>query len=150
MKEIIEKLTIIKDKILSEKTNGRLRFLGLIARTDIEGKWDLLLSADWIKKNSSETDLIYIIQKLKDGFAGNLDFLSRIVLLTPNETFVQQLARTITREDLKNGEEITSLKISADFTVRKMLYIFLDFQGIDLNTIQETEDEPVAIKNLQV
>src|SRR3989339_2004319 len=98
MKEIIKKLTNIKNTILSEKSSGKLRFFGLIARVDIDNKWDLLISADWIEKNSSEETLIYIIQKLKESFDGKLEFLSSIVLLTPKEAFVRQLARGIISE----------------------------------------------------
>src|SRR5688500_975096 len=115
MKEIIEKLNLVKDNIISEK--GTLRFFGLIARTDLENKWDLLISSDWIEKNSSDEELVYVITKLKEAFSEKLDFLSRIVLLRPEEHFIQELARVIVKEhDGKTGE-IRNLKVSDDFTV---------------------------------
>ena len=148
MKEIIEKLNNIKNKIIEEKTTGKLRFLGLIARADIEGKWDLLVSADWIKKNSSEDDFVYIIQKLKDNFDEKLDFLARIVLLTPKEAFIQQLARAIIRENGGEAGKITSLKTSKDFIVGQIVVIAFDFTDIGLDVSQETEDGPVGIKDI--
>lgn len=149
MKEIVEKLRNIKDQIVLEKAEGQLRFLGLIARTDLDGKWDLLLSADWIKKSNGEEDLIFLIQKLKKEFQGNLDFLSKLVLLTPSESFILQLARAIVREDKgKTGEEISDLKISVDFTVRHLFVISFDFAGIDLEKTQASESEPIATEEV--
>ena len=148
MKEIIEKLNNIKNKIIEEKTTGKLRFLGLIARADIEGKWDLLVSADWIKKNSSEDDFVYIIQKLKDNFDEKLDFLARIVLLTPKEAFIQQLARAIIRENGGEAGKITSLKTTKDYIVAQIVVIAFDFTDIGLDVSQETEDGPVGIKDI--
>ncbi len=132
MREIIEKLGKIRDEILSERTEGKLRFFGLIARVDLEDKWDLLLSADWLEKSNSEKDMIYLIKKLKKEFEGNLDFLAKIVLLTPKESFMQNLVRAIARENKGEAKEIINLKISQGFTVRSLLVVTLDFAGIDL------------------
>lgn len=148
MKEIIEKLTDVKNTILSERGNQKLRFLGLLARVDIDNKWDLLISADWIEKNSSEETLIYVIQKLKEVFNEKLEFISSIVLLTPRESFVRKLARAIIEENKSYPAEIVDLKISADFTVKQVFVIAIDFAGIDLNPSQELEDEPVIIKDM--
>lgn len=147
MKEIITKLTVIKNDILKEK-EGQLRFLGLIARADVEDKWDLLVSADWIKKSNSEEDLIYIIKKLKGVFAENLNFLSRIVLLTPQETFIKQLARAIINEKVGNTGEFANLKTSADFTIKQVFVITLDFTDINLENSQEIGDGFVGAKDV--
>lgn len=148
MREIIEKLTAIKDSILTEKSGGKLRFFGALVRADMEEKWDLLISADWVEKNSSEEDLVYIIKKLKDSFGEKLDFLFRIVLLKPDETFVRQLAKAIIRENGGKPGEITNLAVNAEFTLKQLIVIALDFSGIDLDSPSETTDGPIGIKSV--
>jgi hypothetical protein len=145
MKEIIDKLTIIRDKVVSERTDGILRFFGLIARIDLDSKWDLLISADWISKNNNEEDLIYIIKKLKEEFMEHLDFLSRIVVLTSNEFFVKQLARAILTKSLSERGEISNLQISPDFVVKQLYVISFDFNGIDLDA-PEIENGPAGVR----
>lgn len=147
MKEIIEKLKNIRDEIISEKNQGKLRFFGLIARADLEGKWDILLSADWFKENNKEKDLVYFIEKLKNKFKKDLEFLSKIVLLAPSEMFIQQLAKVIITKGLDTEKEITDLKVFADFTVKRIFVVALDFTGIDLTKIQETKESPIVIKD---
>ena len=107
MKEIFEKLNEIKDEILLEKGANELRLFVLVARTDIDARWDILFSADWLEKTNSEKDLVYLIEKLKSKFDGNLDFLARIVVATPHEIFIKRLAKAIIRE---NGRRLLILQ----------------------------------------
>ena len=148
MNEIIEKFNTIRDEIIHDHNGSLLRLLGLIARMDTDGKWDLLISADWIKQNSSESDLIYVIKKLKYHFSEKLDFLARIVLLTPYETFVQNLARSVIRENGGKAGEINNLTLpDLSFTVRRIVLLEFNFKGITLSN-HHTEEPPVAIKDV--
>ena len=149
MTEIIEKLKNIKDEILRDK-GGLLRFFGLLARMDVEGKWDLLISANWIEKNTSEADLVYVINKLKDKFSNKLDFLFRIVLLTPDEPFISQLVAAINRENGGQAGELTSLKLSETFHVKQVIVIALDSTGIEFAALEEVPENigPVGTKEI--
>jgi len=146
MNDILEKLNRVRDEILAEKTKGSLRLFVLAARADLENKWDILFSADWLEKTNSEKDLIYIIGKLKSSFSGNLDFLVRIVVATPSETFIKQLADAILKRNEGRQEEIKEL--STPTVVFKQIFVLtLDFRGINLNEIG-TEDGPIAVKKI--
>jgi hypothetical protein len=146
MKEITEKLNNISKEIISERKEGRLRLFALIARTDLDNKWDILISADWIKKNNSEEELVYIIKKLKKEFSENLDFLSRLVLLTPKELFTREIAKATIKENDGKPGELFKLKTSTDFIVKHIIVIHLDYKMEELT--EEAEDrEPVVIKD---
>lgn len=146
MNEITQKLITISDKILQEKT-GILRFFGLLARSDLNEKWDLLVSADWIEENNNESDLVYIIERLKEEFSENLDFLSQIVILSPRESFIMRLAQALIRENILVPGEAYNLMISPDFAVNHTHVIKLDFTGIDLTDIEPIESINVTTKN---
>jgi hypothetical protein len=132
MKENIEKLESIYKEIISEKTSGKVYFFGLLSRIDIEEKWDILISADWLKENNSQEDLVYIIKKLKDRFFDKLEFLSEIVLLVSKEPFIQDLARSLGKTEIKN-KEIEGLKILDDFIIKKLYIINADFSALKLD-----------------
>lgn len=135
MKDIIEKLNNVKNDIIREKTDGFLRFFGLIARIDLENKWDILISADWIDKSNLEQDFVFLINKLKTQFNEDLGFLSQIVFLAPDEPFIKNLARAIKSEDKKDGDEACDLKISEKITINHIFIITSNFKGIDLGEI---------------
>lgn len=144
MKDTIAKLNKIRDEILHEK-KGVLHLFALIARVDIEGKSDLLLSADWVEKNNAETDLVYVIEKLKSEFESNLEFLSKIVLLTPDQPFIKQLAKAVYRENQGQPGELNDLNISGDFVVKKVNIIAIEFNPSDLETDVEEGGVPEAV-----
>lgn len=149
MNEIAEKLNTLKEKIIKEKTEGKLRFLGMLARADIEGKWDIVISADWIEKNSNEQDFIYVIKKLKEVFGTKLEFIARIVLLTTKEFFIKQLVLVLIAEKYVFGEELSDFKIPAlEVSLKKIIVIFYDFSGIDLQKETKDEEGEVAFKKL--
>lgn len=144
MNEITQKLIAVSDKIIQEKTSGILRFFGLLARADLSEKWDLLVSADWIEENNNQADLVYIIEKLKEEFAENLDFLSQIVILSPRESFIMRLAQALIREEILIPGEVSQLMISPDFTVSHVHIMKLDFTGIDLANVTPIESTHVT------
>lgn len=137
MKEIVEKLSRVIEKITLEKTSGILRFFGLIERNDLENKWDILLSADWLEKNNSEKDLIYVIERLKEEFSNNLDFLSSVVLLIPSNPLIKYLAKAVSLSE-NEGIERHSVKIDEDFTIKHMYVLASDFTGFDLTDLPKT------------
>jgi len=140
MNEIIEKLKKVKDTIILEK-GDTLRLSLLIARTDMESKWDLFMSGDWLKKNNSEKDLIYVIEKLKAEFNENLDFLSQIVLLVPTDDFFKALARAIKKENRMEGE-IKDLRISSGFVIKQMYLISSNLDQLELGEDIEVATPP--------
>src|SRR3989344_6675775 len=143
MTEVIEKLRKVRDQILLEKGADQVRLFALLARADLEDKWDLLFCADWIEKTSSEKDLVYIIEKIKTEFSTNLDFLARIVVATPREVFIKQLAKAIILEGGNEPREITKLAVSADFTVRQLVLLKINFGGINVDEVG-TDEGPLA------
>ncbi len=147
MKEILEKLKKVKDEILLEKKDGKLRLLALIARADLENKWDILLSADWLKKTNGEDDLVYLIEKLRSEFDNKLSFLASVVSATPNETFIRQLARAVLKEGRSGVEEISDLSTSDNFAVKQAFIVAIDFEGINLDN-DGVDEGPLAIKEI--
>lgn len=143
MKEIIKKLNTIKDEILGEK--GSLLMFVLVERNDIEGKWDLLLSADWIPKTNNQTDLIYVINKLKEEFKENLEFLSQIIIGTPTDSFILRIARAINKQDAQLSEEIFDLQVSSEFSIHRLYVIAANFTDQELANEGVEEDGPIAV-----
>jgi len=136
MKEIILKLDKIKDQIIADNTDSVLRVFALVARTDVENKWDVLISGDWVEKINPENELINVIEKIKKEFNNNLDFLAQIVVFPPTELFIKLLGQTLINEDLKMNEEINSLKIADNLIISKIVLLYEDFSDMDL-TIPE-------------
>lgn len=139
MNEIIEKLKLVKEKILLEK-GGIVYFFGLLERTDLEDKWDLVISTDWIEKSNSEKDLIYTIEKLKEEFGDSLDFISRIVLFVSSEEFINDLGwalKSIGKETVTDIEE-RGLTISNGVAIRHLFVLVCDFSKLTLH-------EPVEV-----
>jgi len=147
MKEIFEKLNEIKDEILLEKGANELRLFVLVARTDIDARWDILFSADWLEKTNSEKDLVYLIEKLKSKFDGNLDFLARIVVATPHEIFIKRLAKAIIRENGRESGEIVGLVTTADFTVKRLFVMYINFSDEEISA-EGTVDGPLAVQKI--
>ena len=149
MKEIFEKLNKIRDEIIQEKTvQGELRLLAMIARADLEGKWDILMSADWINSNNNEVDLIYLIEKMKVEFNNNFSFLSRIVLLTSNEKFVKNLAKSMPYDGVIKEKEFSNLQIFPDFSITNIFISILNFVNINLEDLETDASEPIATKEV--
>ena len=146
MKEYIEKLKKIEEKILKEK-EGNIYFFGILKRTDVENKWDIVISADWIEQSDTEKDLIYVIDAIKVEFNGNLDFLSKIVLLAPTEEFIRSLLKAIARNKMTTGE-IQNLKITSDITIKELLVISSDVSGVDLDDTSELEEDKKDTKTV--
>lgn len=82
MKELISKLEVIERETRSER--GQYDLFALFLRESSPNKWDILVSADWIRENEKE-GLAYFYKKLQDSFTSS-DFLkiSAIVNIEEN------------------------------------------------------------------
>ena len=87
--KIVEKLRQIEFEISTEK--GDFSLFALIEREDSLGKWDIVVSANWI--NNTEKKLINnIASKIHKEFTKEEQILlSRIVVLPPSDPLVQNL-----------------------------------------------------------
>ena len=132
MNEILGKLNIVKDKIILDKGNESLRLLALIRRYDVVDKWDLILSADWVEASNKESDLIYVINLLKQAFDNNLDFLSQIVILPLEEIFIQQLAKSVIEQGLEDEPNVLDLNITEGITVGEIHFLYFDVDEEDI------------------
>jgi hypothetical protein len=131
MNEIIEKLNIAKDRIISERGNT-LKIFVLIRRFDLENKWDLIIGADWAEERNKEKDLIFFIEILKKSFDNNLNFLSQIEILNTHEIFIQQISRAIIEQGFEEETDISDLRISPNFLVGEIYIIKFDMDEEDL------------------
>jgi len=80
-------------EILLREKEGPLYFFGYIERIDKNKKFDLLISADWIKERNNQKDLEFIINNLKIVFDGKYEFIENIVLFKEDEEFLLYLKR---------------------------------------------------------
>lgn len=79
MKQSIDKFISIEKELSEEK--GEFNLFALFLREDAANKWDLLVSADWINENKSDS-LNLISKKLQSNLEKkDLVQLSRIVLI---------------------------------------------------------------------
>ena len=93
IEDIIKKLIKTENRISEEK--GSFNFFGLFKRTDLEDTWDLIISAFWFSTNK-QADLIYIIKEIrKDLNIEDLSFLTRVVLIKPEDKFIKKLNMAI-------------------------------------------------------
>lgn len=134
--KIKNRLQNISRVIAEEKGIETLRFFGLLERTDLDQKWDLLISADWIERSSNEKDFLYVIDKLKKEFGNDLEFLSRIVLMTPQKAFIKNLAMSLENIELQElPKEIFDFKVSSDFILKHAFIFHLNFKSLDIKQI---------------
>lgn len=89
MSDTAEKLRQIEVEISAQK--GDFTLFALIERDDSLGNWDVVVSADWI--GNREKELIgKIASKISEVLSREEQImLSRIVVLPPNDPFVQNL-----------------------------------------------------------
>jgi len=87
--QVIEKLRQIEVEISAEK--GDFTLFALIEREDSLGKWDVVVSANWIGKN--EKSLIEMLaSKIHESLSKEEQItISRIVVLSPSDALVRNL-----------------------------------------------------------
>lgn len=96
MKETIDKFREIESSLSEEK--GEFNLFALFLREDSANKWDLLVSAEWIEGNKSES-LQIISQKIQEHLEKKeLVNLSRIVLIEDDNPALEAFHRAISVE----------------------------------------------------
>ena len=89
MSAVAEKLRQIEVEISANK--GDFNLFALIEREDSFGKWDVVVSANWIG-NQEKALIEAIASKISETLTENEQLmLSRILVLPPSDTFVQNL-----------------------------------------------------------
>jgi len=93
MKEIVDKFKTIEKELTDEK--GEFNLFALFLREGSANKWDLLVSADWIIEDKSES-LAVIAGKVQEHLEKKeLLTLSRIVLINENNPALEAFHQTI-------------------------------------------------------
>ncbi|MGI8641458.1 MAG: hypothetical protein ACR2MG_16125 [Pyrinomonadaceae bacterium] len=89
MSEVAEKFRRIEIELSAEK--GNFTLFALIEREDSIGRWDVVISADWIERNEKEA-LDLVTSKIYSSLEKTEQImLSKIVILPPSDKFVQNL-----------------------------------------------------------
>jgi hypothetical protein len=89
MSGVADKLRDIEIELSSK--HGPFALFALIERDDAFGKWDVLVSANWMPVNAKSV-IEAIASKIKTVFREEeLIMLSRILILAPSDSFVQNL-----------------------------------------------------------
>src|SRR4051794_7999672 len=81
-------------KIAAEisEERGPTTLLVLVAREDVPGSWDLVFSAPWLDPEIQRPDLAFIVDKVRKHLTTpEMVQLARIVLLQPDEAWVQEV-----------------------------------------------------------
>lgn len=132
MNELLEKLNNVKNSILSEKKDSIFYLFGLVERVDLENKWDLLISTNWLEKENQEKDLVFFIEKIKAEFGSNFDFISKIVLFTADEEFLLALGRALEKEKASE-KEFFNIKLVDNLALKHLYVLERNFESLDLN-----------------
>lgn len=106
--EVVERFRQIEKELSSEK--GAFHLFALIEREDSFGKWDVVVSASWIR---DEMDALRIIAaKINSKLSENEHLLlSRIVILPTTDDFVKNLNALF--GPIVNGNlQLTNIKIN--------------------------------------
>ena len=89
MSEVAEKLRQIEVDISAR--NGDFDLFALIEREDSFGKWDVIVSANWID-NQEKAIINTLASKISETLTEDEQLmLSRILILPPSDPFVQNL-----------------------------------------------------------
>lgn len=96
MSNLLDKLASLADELETER--GRLVLFGLFGREESLGNWDLVVAAPWLNRQDHET-VNYLFSKLQGALTRDeLLQLSRVVILSPQDQFVQSLRGIRVRE----------------------------------------------------
>lgn len=96
MESFITKLKSIEQRLSKER--GRFWFFALLQRDDSPGKWDLLVSAEWLQEKERKS-LDHITAAIEQEFdQDDLLQLSRVVVLNPDNPIVQDLTTAFSQE----------------------------------------------------
>jgi hypothetical protein len=95
MKDFTDKIADVEKEIAKEK--GPFSLFALFLRDDVPDRWDLVVSAPWVKNNKQT--LNYLVHEIKSTLTpDDLISLSRIVMVEPSDKPVQAINRAFNVE----------------------------------------------------
>jgi hypothetical protein len=96
MKEFLNKFIAMEKELAEEK--GKFALFGLFLREDVEDRWDLVISAQWLKSNNKQ-DYEIIAKSLKKFLSKEeVIYLSRIVILDKGNPILEAVNRAFSIE----------------------------------------------------
>lgn len=122
-----EKLKIIND-ILTSKI-GKVFLMVLVRRTDLENKWDLVVSAEKIKDDNLRSDIKIVLEAIKMSSENILDDVADVLTLSKENYLFNTLLRTIEEEKVPEGFNDT-LKLEGGVILKEILVVTLNLEGI--------------------
>lgn len=79
--------------VVREQRDG-LSLFGLFELENAPNKWDVVIAATWVSEDTLKQDLDYIAGLIREHVTSDeVVQLSRVVLLRPEDTFVQTISR---------------------------------------------------------
>ena len=89
MNHLLERFLTLERELAVEK--GNFVLFSLLERDDAQGKWDVVVSAPWLRPEQKES-MHFIVDRIRAKFkAEELVSLSRVVLLSPTDAFVRNV-----------------------------------------------------------
>lgn len=118
MINLVNKLKAIELKLSQEK--GSFKLFGLFLRSDVENKWDILVSANWIgdeRKKFLDTIVTLINSEVE---ASELTDISRLIILNPDEPIVRTINTLI---NVEHGDVVFNNNIVGNIRIEKAIII---------------------------
>ncbi|MDD5251465.1 MAG: hypothetical protein PHT12_02420 [Patescibacteria group bacterium] len=73
------------------RAKGRFVLFGLFKRSDLDDKWDLLVSADWLNERNYQDNFVSIQKTLHRYLGSNINIIARILMIPDNVPFVKSI-----------------------------------------------------------
>ena len=107
---LVRKLREVENEVAAER--GGIVLVALFQREDSLGKWDVLFSADWIKRTEDERPVLdYLIGKLQPKLTQReLLTVSRVLVFEPNEQFVGLVLGML--QEWGNPQQLANISIN--------------------------------------
>ena len=121
MNNFIKKIAEVEKSLSEDK--GNFKLFAVFSRPDTEGRWDIVISADWIKseregldyiskkltKNLSPEEIIKIVKAIAPGFGGiNLEDISAPRCFEIESRLKEELDIPVFHDDLHGTAVVTT------------------------------------------
>lgn len=100
MKQFIDKFRHIEAKV--SKKFGEFILFGLFLPEDAPNKWDLVVSATWLKRDNIST-LKTISEFINNELGDDIIKLSKVVVINPTDVFVKTINSIIQTKNVSVG-----------------------------------------------
>jgi hypothetical protein len=125
MNKFIEKFFAIQNSIADEK--GTIRLLVLLEPNEFQGKWEMVLSAEWLPESTRKA-FNFIIDKMSAVLDSREYYqVANITLLHTHEPFVQAFEQLLEENPHQRefvGIEVDSLEIKRAYVIAPQIYTF--------------------------